>query len=480
MKKMQKLLCLLLALLMVLPVLAACKKDKQSDTDQSTKQQDTIAGIAKKNYNKEFTIVNPKDTVYDTYYWAEDNSDSSNIAIANYQREVAIEEHLGIEIYHVTLDSSEGVLYQAFEQMHFAGNDDYQLALTHPFVDLVSLMGADYLVDLSEIPEISLNSDYYNLNIMESIKYQGHMYLGSSSMILHTPMVILFNKQIADSYEEVGSDKLYQHVRDKTWTMDQMFTYAQLIDISLNASEADPMYGKYGFVSNIDTEMCSFVSASGYFHVSIDEDGVYQLQNFNENIFNIFKKFVAITDSEYFYGWKWHETTKKLTMDTGRAFFSAASQDYMIDQMTTSEIPLGVLPYPTIETGMTSQNQDWSGYFIIPTTVTDKPLCGEVVELFSYFGETKIKYEFYDVLLGLRASQEPQDTEMLELIFDNLVVDPALAFLNKGDGDLSRIFYIVPFMIRDNEKAMASWYAKYYDAAKIHLDEVNELDEAAE
>ena len=477
---MKKLLCLFLALFMVLPILVACKKNKQPSTDSTDETQNQIAGISQKNYDKDFTIVNPQDNVYDMYYWNEDYGNSSNIALANYKREVAIEKHLGIDIHHVTLSPDAGVLYSAFETMHFAGTDDYQLALTHPFVDLVGLMGARYLLDLSQVPGISLSSDYYNIDIMESIKYQGHMFLGSSSMILHTPMVILFNKQIADSYEEVGSDTLYQHVRDKTWTIDQMYTYAQLVDTSLNASESHPMYGKYGFVSNIDTEMCSFVSASGYSHAFIDDDGVYQLRAFNETIFNIFKKFVTMTDSEYFYGWKWHELEKKITMDSGRAFFSAASQDYMIDQMTSSEVPLGVLPYPTIEKGMTSQNQDWSGFFVIPTTVTDKTLSGEVVELFSYFGETEIKYEFYDVLLGLRASRVPQDAEMLELIFDNLMVDPALAFLNKGDGDLSYIFYIVPFMIRDGEKAMASWYGKYYDAAKAHLDEVNELDEVLE
>ena len=186
-----------------------------------------------------------------------------------------------------------------------------------------------------------------------------------------------------------------------------------------------------------------------------------------------FKKFVTFTDSEYFYGWKWFETERKITMDTGRAFFSAASQDYMIEQMTTSEVPLGVLPYPTMEAGAPAKNQDWSGYFVIPATVADPLLSGEVVELLSYYGDTKIRYEFYDVLLGLRASQVPQDQEMLELIFDNLMADPALAFLNKGAEDLSFIYYVVPFMIRDNEKAMASWYAKYYDAAQAQLSEVN-------
>ncbi len=478
MKRITKLLCLLLAVVTLLSCLAACNEETpQQNTETNAPDAPIeIAGIAQKNYNRDFTVVNPEDAFFDQYYWADDYDAGTSIGIANYEREAAIEEHLGIEIYHATLSPDAGVLYAAVERMQMSGLDDYQLIFTHPFVDLVSLMDSELLLDLAEVSGISFNEEYYNNNIMESVQYQGHTYLGSSALILHTPHMILFNKEMADSFADVGADKLYQHVRDNTWTMDQMFTYAKLANTSLNYTYTDPLDGTYGFVSNIDTEMCDFVSASGYVHASRDSDGIYSLQNFNETIFNIFKKFVTFTDSEYFYGWKWFETDKKLEMETGRAFFSAASTDYMIDQMTTSEVSLGVLPYPTYETGTTAQNLDWAGYFVLPTTVKDQQLSGEVIELYSYYGETEIKHEFYDVLLGLRASKVPQDQEMLELIFDNLIVDPALAFLNAGSADLSHIFYVVPFMVRDGEKAMASWYAKYYGPAKEQLNEVNGLN----
>ena len=478
MKKLIKLLCLMLVAATMLSVLVACKEEEPPKQDIThVDAPNVVAGIEKKNYNKDFTIVNPENDFYTDYYWAEDyETATSNIAVTNYEREVAIEEHLGIEIYHETLSQDAGVLFSTLERAHLSGTDEYQLAFTHPFVDLVSLMDGGHLLDLSEVPGISLDDEYYNNDIMQSVKYQGHMYLGSSSLILHTPYVMLFNKTMANDFDDVGEDTLYQHVRDNTWTLDQMYAYAKLTNISLNESLSDPMEGTYGFVCNIDTDMCAFVSASGYFHVSIDSDGVYQLRDFNETIFNIFKKFVTITDSAYYYGWKWFETEKAIRMDSGRAFFAAASTGHMIEQMTSSEVPLGVLPYPTIETGMTTKNQDWSGYFILPVTVKDQQMSGEVIELLSYYGETEIKHEFYDVLLGLRASKVPQDREMLELIFDNLVVEPALAFLNQGSADLSHIFYVVPFMIRDGEKAMASWYAKYYGPAKIQLDKVNGIE----
>ena len=172
MKKTQKLFCLLLAVITVLPVFAACKKDEQTNNGTTTDEQNTIAGIAQKDYGRDFTIVNPIDNFYDDYYWSEDEGDSSNIAIANYRRELVIENHLGIEIFHETLPSDEGVLYSTLEQMNLSGSDDYQLAMTHPFVDLVSLMSAEYLKDLSEVSQISMNDEYYISISQQHLKTQ--------------------------------------------------------------------------------------------------------------------------------------------------------------------------------------------------------------------------------------------------------------------------------------------------------------------
>lgn len=475
MKRIMKLLCVLLMLAFLLPVISACKNnnvDEQDPTDTDPASNE-VAGIAKKDYNADFTIINPDSGLYSKYYWSEDMSESSNISAANYRRETAIEEHLGIEIYHETFELAEGVLLSKLETAHLGGLDAQQLALTHSFQDLVSLMSSGYLLDLEEVPGISMNEEYWNLSVMESVTYQGHSYLGSSSFILHRPTFILFNKDMAELYDDVGTDKLYQHAREKTWTLDQMYTYVQLVDVSLNDTLTDPMQGTYGFSTLLDWEMCSFVTASGYTHVTVDDDGKYQLKSFNNDIFNIFKKIVTITDSNYFYGYKLN-SGKQINMDTGRVFFSTASVETMISQMLDSEVPLGVLPYPTIEEGMTTQNLDWAGYFVIPAVVKDRQMSGEVAELLSYYGETEIKHEFYDVLLGLRASKNPQDTEMLDLVFDNLVGERALTFLNSGSGALSKIFYVVPRMISGNEKAMASWYATNYTAAQNQLDELDQ------
>ena len=480
MKKFIKLTCLLLALAMTLPMIFACKKEDENTDDASNgsvSTEDGIAGIPKQNYGTDFTIIYPNAGLFVDYYWAEEIG-SSSISKANYEREMAIEEHLGIEIYYESFEQNQGVLNSMLEHNHLAGLDEYQLSMTHCFQDLVTVMSAGYLTDLTEVSGISMNEEYWNVNIMNSIKFQGHTYLGSSSFILHTPTVVLFNKDMANALQGVSADKMYEHVREKTWTIEQMRIYASMADISENASLTDPLKGTYGYVSDTNWELCGFVTASGYYHVTTDNDGKYQLRDFNNSIYDIFKEVVAMTDSNYYFGWDWAaKENEKISMSSGQAFFGTVGTDDMIKAMINTNVHLGVLPYPTIEKDMDYLSLDWAGYFCIPSVVSDKKLSGEVVELFSYLGKTKVETEYYDVLLGLRASDEPQDSEMLELIFDNLTIEPALTFLNAGESALSSIFYTIPYMILNNQKAMASWYASNYRGAANMLNQVNAVTE---
>ena len=467
--KLMKLLCLLLALVAVLPIFASCKNEEPKPAGDTDPSGDTtiIADVPKRNYNTVFTIKDQQNL----YYWSEDYEASASIDIANYERELAIEEHLGIEIYHESFANIDEIAGD-IQQMILAGLDEYQLALTHCYAGLGPLMMQKHLMDLSEVPGISLNEEYYNNSIMESVKFQGHMYLGSSSFIIHRPNYIVFNKSMADAYTGIGTATLYEHVRNQTWTMEQMQNYAKMVDISLNDTLTDPRDGTYGMALHKDWELCSFVTASGYFHGWVDSDGALQLRGFSEDLFDIFKEVVEMTDANYSWTWGYQQDDKKLLPSSGRVLFSIVSQDVMINEMFNSEVKLGVLPVPTMEEGMTTQNLDWAGYFVVPASVKDQQMSGEVIELLSYYGETKIKHEFYDVLLGLRASEAPEDQEMLDLIFDNLAVDPIIPVVNLGD-PVAEIFYCVPWMISKGDKALRSWYQKWHGSACELLKEVN-------
>ena len=474
--KLMKVLCLLLAFVIVLPMFASCnKKADQNGTDTSGDEVIEIAGIEKNSYNTTFTIKDQTGYLFQKYYWSETYETSSNIGKANCEREFAIEEHLGIEIQHQSYSNIEEI-YGDIMQMHMVGLDGYQLALTHCYGGLVSLMKQGYILDLSEVPAVSLNDEYWNTNIMESVKFQGHMYLGSSSFILHEPNFVLFNKDMADSYAEIGTDTLYEHVRNETWTLEQMQIYANMVTSDLNATLTDPMEGTYGIALHKDWELCSLVTSGGYVHGYTDNDGNFRINGFSEDLFDLFKEIVGIVNSEYCYSWGYLQEAKALSMSSGRALFGLVGTDVMISEMLSTDVPLGVLPIPAKEKGMTMQNLDWAGYFVIPATVQNQQMCGEVAELLSYYGETKIKHEFYDVLLGFRVSQVPEDKEMLDLIFDNLVVDPIIPMIGLGDA-VAEIFYSVPWMISKGDNALRSWYEKWYDTACGLVEEVNLSEE---
>lgn len=476
MKAMKVMQAWLLILVFVLPaVFPSCKPKPEggTPTDSGTGEKtEIIADIPQRAYNTHFTILNPNRKLLDTYYWCEDEKAGTSIDAANYGREAAIEEHLGIEIFHELYELKEGTLYRLIEQQNLTGTEAYQLFLTHSFQDLVSIVTTDSVQDLSQVSGVSLNEDYWNTQIMEQVRFQGHMFLGSSSFILHEPVVMLFNKNMAGALlSDGGAAQLYDHVREKTWTIEQMQTYAKMVDTGMNSSLANKKDGTYGFATLLDWELASFAQANHYFHGTVTEEGSVKLQAFNDDIFKIFQKVVGLVDQEYTYSWRYSDigTGAELSISTGRVLFATSGTPDMIPLMLESEIPIGVLPYPTIEAGMSYQSLDWAGYFAVPQAIANTQMSGEVAELLSWYGENTIKNEFYNVLLGLRASNEPEDREMLALIFDNLVADPALPYMNEGASPVAYIFYVISRMLSKGERGMAGWYAQYYDPAQAAL-----------
>jgi hypothetical protein len=86
-------------------------------------------------------------------------------------------------------------------------------------------------------------------------------------------------------------------------------------------------------------------------------------------------------------------------------------------------------------------------------------MVGQVLELMAYYSKTVVLPKYYDEVLQLRVSEAPDDRDMVELIYDTIVYDPAIAFCDGNQG-LYNLVYITCFGIRENNENIASYYQK--------------------
>lgn len=477
-----RILCFTLILLMLVHPIVGCKKGQnEAESGAASSGADTLPDdghpdIERCNYGRDFNILYPSNwSLYTDYYFSdEENSTASKMSRANYTRMKYVEDYLGITFNLVPAGSDTDDIKQVSPKVktaHMAGDDSYQLVLTHCYIGVVDMAVNNYLADFNSIDNVDLEADYWLGEQMESLEINGNKYLGISSFILHDPCVILFNKDTADQLmtNEGGSASLYESVRNRKWTLESMKLLSQYVSSSQNDG-IEPERGTYGFTSNIDWELCAFMASCGYLASERNADGTYELKKFNNQLNSIFEKVYSLMKLESSFGWEYNAADdKKVEINSGRTLFSTSGLQKCITYTTSSEVKIGILPYPMMEEGGEYKSLDWAGFFVIPN-LADTEMSGAVVELLSYCGKKDILPEYYDVLLGLRVAKAPEDAEMLDIIFSSLVYDPTMNFLNNTDNPMKYIFYIIPNMIRKNNTGIAGEYNTNYRSAKTMLD----------
>ena len=471
---MKKIISILLAILMLLTCLIGCADEGDTENTNNSvstdAEADDLPDIPKQdNNNEEFNILYPKWSLYENYYFS-DGIKGDVVGDQNYTRQTLVEEHLGIKIVPIvtTNDAFGGVVdvINKIKTATLSGTEEYQMALTHCFNVLASAACEGHFANFEEIPNIDLEAEYWRGTQMRSVAIQNSLYFGTGSFIIPDPNVMLFNKGIVDSYPDISTEALYQSVLDKTWTLEKMKLYASHVSTDENAEDGS---GMYGFTTVGDWEIIAFMTSEGYYTATQDSKGDYTLLDFNEKIDDICRAVDSLVKANYSYSCTLDE--KDALMAGADAMFATAGLSSCISTVSSSSSQIGILPYPSISEGVEHQNLDWAGYMVIPSIVEDKALAGSVAELLCYYGEKNVYPAFYDKLLGLRTAENFRDAEMLDLIFDTLVLDPGLAFLDGALTQLGYIFYVIPKTVyADGEVNVASYFEKYYKTAKLQLD----------
>lgn len=151
-------------------------KDTDGDTTAAAVDPNLPAGIEKKNYNRDFTIFYPNHGTYPHYYFTDEN-DGEALSYAIYNREIKIEEHLGIDIiFHEANyngDHSIAAIPRSIEQMVMSGEDLYQLVLTHCIRNTAVMITDGLLLDLNTVNTIDFDHDWWNHTSNDNLEVAG-------------------------------------------------------------------------------------------------------------------------------------------------------------------------------------------------------------------------------------------------------------------------------------------------------------------
>ena len=474
MTMMKRILSAALAVLMLLPLASCATAGDPSETLDTGKQTGAVSEeesaffppIEKKDYDEaEFRMISW--TEAGEWYYAEDyESTGEKTAILNntlYEMNTLVEDHLNVDITYTSVPINDGhMIFNTVFPTIMSGDDAYQLCTMDAYYDNINFITKNCALDLYELEALDFDQFYWNRKVTDMLTIQDKAYLALSDLCKMRLFVIYANK---DMLSDSGRKMPYDAVRNGEWTLDSLAAltselYRDNGDGLRNAEDI------YGFSSSWDCNGAAFLEASNIFVASKNEDGVFELSLYSDRLIEMYDKLYTWSQDESVHLWNVHGPDFTSDFESGETYMMTAD---LGTSYLDVDFEVGILPLPKYDTAQESYSHvNWGNNLLVPNTVRDKNMVGEVVELMSFYSGTLVMNKYYDEVLQLRVSEAPDDRDMVELVYDTVVYDPGIAFCD-GNGPLWDLVYITCFCIRENNANIASYYQSRSRAANKWL-----------
>lgn len=421
-----------------------------------------------KNYNCDFNFVASGSSVPREVIAIEDMEDieAGDLETAVYERGIKIKDHLGVTL--VYQDAGDWISYAAnVSKTVQAGDDSYQMVLTHVYQGVTDLITSNALYDIGELESVNLDAPYWATELMEEVKVNDKYLIGYNDFCLSAVKIVVFNKDLMSEY---NLKEPYDNVRNMTWTLDKLIEMASTVSSDNGDGKWDEkdIYGisGWGWVPLI-----SFVTSSDMKIVDRDESDYFKLayENNSEKMISLIDKIMGMYQADYSYFWKSTGGTE-LKFADGNTLFQLIDST-ALTSYRDEDIRFGVLPYPTWDENQTEyKSLNWNGIFGVPGSIKNHEMVGDVLELMGYY-TADVKVAYYEKLLGSKLAEAPDDAEMLDLIWNSQVSDVGLISCNCST-QMDAIVYMIPKMCESGRNNFSSYMKGNGRGAQKALDKV--------
>ena len=447
---MKKLLCLLLAGLMLTSTVAcATTTDPGEETKKSADSGDANAETDDPNYSWELpsdldfkkadvSIIYPKDTSFTSEIYSE-RLTNNLVADSVYERNIAVEDQLNVKLQY---NESEDVMGDLTRDIQ-SGLGDFALVSNYTFTTVSSTVEGKFL-DLNRLDNISLDKHYWTQGYNDMVTFTENemQFLATGALsisLFRKTYLTLYNKNL---FVDNHLDDLYDTVMNGEWTLDKQLSISKdhYVDADGNGSVSDGDF--FGFVTGKQIAVDPYMVSTQTYLIAKDPDT-------KEMIFNSEAK-AKLSDvcdkiqllyhdaSTYAYSGDNTTTTEIITHFAKENALMATSLFVQMEMNYEMLAPLsyGLAPMPKFDTNQKeygSYVQDQVTCFGISSVVGDpdrQEMCAAVLDNMAYHSQKLVRPAYYDTALSERYMQDPESKEILDLIFDTLYFDFASTCCN--------------------------------------------------
>lgn len=445
-----RILATILATLMLVSTLLACGKSPDTgdavtttapaaDVGTTTASETTaetaaptvedLLGFPEENNNG--NVFNILCGQHKAYEFGSESQVGEVVSDAVYQRDLAVEEYLGIDI-NVILEAGAWAERNSFNDKIVkavnAGDNSYDL-VNNTIVCTMPASQQGIFTEGGELPHVNFDQPWWIANMYERFAIADKLYgfLGDASLSLYKDMnVIFFNKQIWG--EKKPDVNLYDLVRKGEWTLDKFIELTSDMAEDLNG---DSVYNENDLLTFVGERVpCgTWQTSLGLDVVVLDEAGKPTVLGMTERFVNAYDKMSA-----------YHQNTPGVmrfasidaqTYDSMKLFANGQVATmcnfiYSTEYIRDMDADYGIIPIPKYDTeqeNYITQLGTSTSMLFVPTTASDFALTSKVMESLAYYGYTDVTPKYYEVALKTKYSSDVDMQEMLDLIRETATID---------------------------------------------------------
>ena len=489
----KRILSVILALLMIIPALAACSENKAEpenapaadpntpSVEEVTPDNDELSALEQRQLipdnlpdvkydGRDYLVETENRKVYEILS-EELTGEACNDAV--YNRNLLLEKRFDVHIGVIEHETPYNEIVTAVT----AGTHDYDIA---GFINFLTLtpVSARVLYNWLDIPRVDLNQPWHNKLANDGATINNRLYVINSDLSISTLLYtygMFFNYNIMEQYGYSSAD-LYDIVFEGKWTVDRMTEITSGIWQDVNGDgkhDAGDIHGYAVINGSINTHdvWLAALDLSPLLVIRAQDD--YEVRFFGD------RTVTALEKVNYLY----HNCEGTLFDNSGDwrnipKYFSegkvAMTQLYFgetTESLSEMQDTYGILPLPKLDEtqdGYYTNCWDQFTVFAVPLTMPaeDGEFVGTIYEALCAESYKTVFPAYYDVALKSRYSAEPATAEIIDIIMAGRNLDFTFPFGSK----LMDLPYLFRTMVVANDNNVASRYTKSKKAMNKNVE----------
>jgi len=488
---------LLLAVLQLVFVLAACNTDTNTpaDTTASPVTGETTAPVeteepteAEKRAmvddelpdgldfgGRDFTIItlDGRLELYDA-----DAQTGVTLNDAIYARNNTVESDYGVKIGTITYPDFYACR-AAVNQALTSGDTEMFDLVSYHMVDNGSNAIAGHYLDWYEVPYVDFEKPWWSDSNIEDLTVNGKCFIAIGDVnitSIRNTWCYILNKEMA---RDAGVGDLYQLVRDKKWTIDKVREIAETVYRDVNADGQQNLGDTFGLGSYVGSGLNAYLWAFDNPIIKKDESGTPQFVLNTDKFPDIVTTVVELyTSAKGVYACTGNDSTSyHEAFVNGQILMVTGGFMNLTNELAVAEFECGVLPYPLFDENQTEYytmvdgGGDSMGISKIESP-EDVEFIGLITEALCAESYKQIYPVYYDSMLKNRYADMPDDAEMMDILVNGRVYDLGYIY----DNFMGASFWMQT-LARERNTNVSSYYASNWPKAKAHYTRVLRLFE---